>query len=77
LQLNPNKDLTKTIDDCLDKVIKLTDTCKVDEFDNAIKEMVANSRILLKQEWEEVKKESRGLIFYYLDKKVKRFIKKT
>jgi len=77
LQLNPDEVLTKIIDDCIDKVLKLTDTWNVDDFNSAINEIVKYSRILLKQEWEKIKIESRGLILYYLNKKFEKFVKKT
>lgn len=64
LQLNPKTNngvpnTDKKIEDLIAKIPELTDPSKRNELDSAINQLIITSQILLKDEWEKVKAESK------------------
>jgi len=65
LQLNPNEETSKKITELLNKIPDMTDTTcqltpigKKPPIDKAIDDLVKTTQVLLKQEWNRVKKEA-------------------
>ncbi len=59
LRLNPAGEHDKKIEQLLDKIPRLTHISKREELVQALNELTSTTQLLLKQEWEKVKAESK------------------